>query len=401
MLYIRGVIMDFFNVINDEYLSLIKSRIRRDKIMLELLDWNENGIADITNEINNNGNISYNNQNGARRGCNLSIVDKDGSFTSQFAVNSKFKAWYGVSDGTDTYYHSQGVFSPKDLDKSNYGFDVTAVDKFGFLSGDLKTGTFDATVELQAITGAIVGNVIEDLLSWNTGNGTIIDPISPNIDSELFSTKLDTDITISAGGHIGDVITQLASWYGCNTYYDNNGILRFEKIIDYGFPSRIMQKPIVFNFDTLGLTYDDLKIRESYDNCNAVTVATDNTDGDIISCTMQNNNPYSPYSVDKVGIRLYDGEGVSNGIYSIPIRATTEESYNACRDMAEYLLLKQAMQSSTIEFTAPVVPHLQVGDAITVKDKDYIVQSLTIPLTASTMQVSATSIDELPYDDLG
>ena len=389
---------EYYNKVNTEYLSLLTSRIRKDKIMLELLDWNENGIANITREIDNNGSISYNNQSGAQRGCNISVVDKDGAFISQLSVNSKFKVWYGVGDGNVTYYFSQGIFSPTELNISNFEFDVTAVDKFGFLSGDLKTGSFTADLELQATTGTIVGNLIEDLLSWDTGNGRIIDPIQPVIDTEMYSTKLDTNITISAGGHIGDVITQLASWYGCNAYYDKDGILRFEKIMDYGFPSRILQKPIVFNFDTLGLTYDDLKIKESYDNCNTVTVATDNTDGDIISCTLQNTNPLSPYSVDKVGTRLYDGEGVSNGIYSIPIRATTEESYNACRDMAEYLLLKQAMQNSTIEFTAPVVPHLQVGDAITVKDKDYIVQSLNVPLTASTMQISATSIDELPYD---
>ena len=392
--------MEYFNVINDEYLQILKSKIRHDLIMIELLDWNEIPFADITNEINNNGSISYNNQSGAQRGCNLSIVDKDGNFTSQFAVNGKFKVWYGVSNGTNTYYHSQGVFSPKDLSISNFGFDVTAVDKFGFLSGDLKTGSFTADLELQASQGTIVGNLIEDLLSWDTGNGKTLDPIEPNIDDEMYSTSLDTDITISAGGHIGDVLTQLASWYGCNVYYDNNGILRFEKIMDYGFPSRILQKPIVFNFDELGLTYDDLKIKESYDNCNTVTVATDNTDGDIISVTLQNTNPLSPYSVDKVGTRLYDGEGVSNGVYSIPIRATTTESERACRDMAEYLLLKQAMQSSTIDFAAPVIPHLQVGDAITVKDKDYIVQSLTIPLTASTMQISATSIDVLPYEEV-
>ena len=185
---------EYYNKVNDEYSSLLTSKIRKDKIMLELLDWNENGIANITREIDNNGSISYNNQSGAQRGCNISVVDKDGAFISQLSVNSKFKVWYGVGDGNVTYYFSQGIFSPTELNISNFEFDVTAVDKFGFLSGDLKTGSFTADLELQATTGTIVGNLIEDLLSWDTGNGRIIDPTPPVIDTEMYSTKLDTNI---------------------------------------------------------------------------------------------------------------------------------------------------------------------------------------------------------------
>ena len=97
-------------------------------------------------------------------------------------------------------------------------------------------------------------------------------------------------------------------------------------------------------------------------------------------------------------------------IENIGRKAYYEEStsvYNndRAKDYAEYTLNQKSIMQETMDFSCPLLPHLDVNRVITVTDDYYkfnkqrfIIQSLTIPLdTSSKMSITASNISSLPY----
>ena len=63
------------------------------------------------------------------------------------------------------------------------------------------------------------------------------------------------------------------------------------------------------------------------------------------------------------------------------------------------------MLGMTLNFNAPIIPHMDVNKTIDITDRYadiengiYVVQSITIPLSSDKMQISATNINWLPND---
>ena len=392
----------YYNVITDEYLQALRTNIRHECIQVDLLDFNEIPYDSLTANLSydNKGNVSCNDNNGTQRAANINLIDTDGSIANSLTknVSAKIKLWYGLRVGNNTYYFAQGVFLVKALDYTDKILSLQLVDKYGLLNGELKTGAYlyALSVTTDSDNVVYVGDLINDTLAMDIGNGKMIDPIMPNIQ---YNPTLTTDIIVNAGGYISESFETLANFYGSKIYYDRNGVFNFEQIFDYGYPFKIMQKPIVYEFTSNNII--NLKMSTDNDNCNTVVVSTDNTDGDNVTVTVYNTNPFSDFCVDKVGIRLYDGDGVTDGVYYIPIRDGTEEdNKRACTDMGEYLLMQEAKRKCTMSFDTPVVPHLQVGDIVLVKGQRCVIQSLTIPLASGElMQVQALSVEQLPYEE--
>lgn len=124
---------EFYNVYNQNYLNICKQSSKLVKIKLELLDWNEQTIGDITtNIINTSGNININYQQGTRRTCSFSIVDKKviylPSENSPFWYKRKFKIYVGIAYDKDIYYWSQGVFLIQSVSVNGYVLNIEGVD---------------------------------------------------------------------------------------------------------------------------------------------------------------------------------------------------------------------------------------------------------------------------------
>ena len=90
---------EFYNVYNENYVNACRQPVKLIKIKIELLDWLEQAIEEITtNIVNASGNINVNYQQGTRRSCSISIVDKQVSYlpneNSPFWYNKKFKIYF-------------------------------------------------------------------------------------------------------------------------------------------------------------------------------------------------------------------------------------------------------------------------------------------------------------------
>ena len=76
-----------------------------------------------------------------------------------------------------------------------------------------------------------------------------------------------------------------------------------------------------------------------------------------------------------------------------------------CRSAANHYLILNSLVGMQLTFNCPIIPHIDVNKAIGVNDSSaginnevFIIQSVTIPLSADKMNISATNISWLPND---
>lgn len=76
-----------------------------------------------------------------------------------------------------------------------------------------------------------------------------------------------------------------------------------------------------------------------------------------------------------------------------------------CRSAANHYLVRNSLIGMQLNFNCPIIPHMDVNKTIGISDSmvgiedgTFIVQSITIPLSADKMNVSATNINWLPND---
>ena len=85
------------------------------------------------------------------------------------------------------------------------------------------------------------------------------------------------------------------------------------------------------------------------------------------------------------------------------VNVPQSEMQARCKAYADYLLMKEAMQGMSITFSCPIIPHLDVNRTIGITDKrfnldhaTFVVNSITMPLSAEAMTVNATQTSWLP-----
>ena len=82
-----------------------------------------------------------------------------------------------------------------------------------------------------------------------------------------------------------------------------------------------------------------------------------------------------------------------------------EQMIANCRSAANHYLILNSLVGMQLTFNCPIIPHIDVNKAIGVNDSSagidnevFIIQSVTIPLSADKMNISATNISWLPND---
>lgn len=402
--------MDYYNKIDEAYLTELQNPMRKLKFKVEILSHYEGAIGQITNDLSSAevGSISINKEQGCRRSCSFTIIDRDEKYLPQvdswFWYNRKFKLFIGVVVSNDTYWFPQGVFITKSATAHGKTLAIEGIDKYGFLNGELNARM--CLVEYQASVtnskkGTKIADLIRDTLMLDLGNNIPLDPVEPLIDPIFYDAELYDDIVVDEGGYLGEIFDKLAEMYGANIYYDVNGRLRMERVFNYNLPSWYRHLSPQFDFGVTNITETDIDVQYDYDGVNIVTVATDNTEGKICSYTAKNENPQSPVCISSVGYKGLDG-----GTYYIPLGDTSIESgEEKCRQQAEYMLLQNTCMSATINFNYPIIPHLDVDNTINLtndyynfKQQLFIIQSITLPLSNGEMSVGASNIQWLPLD---
>lgn len=401
--------MDYYNKIDNAYLAELHKPMRKMYVKMEILSHYEGAIGEITSDLSStDGSITINKEQGCRRSCSLSIIDRSGKYIPQkdssFWYNRKFKIFIGLQVDEDLYWFPQGVFVTKSANSNGRRLNVEGVDKYGFLDGTLNARM--CLVEYQtSVTnskkGTNIATLIKDTLMLDLGNNIPLDPVEPIIDPIFYNATLYDDIVIDEGGYLGEIFDKIAEMYGANIYYDVNGRLRMERVFNYNLPSWYRHLSPQFELSETEITETDINYTYNYDGVNIITVTTDNTSGEIYSYTAKNENPQSPVNINAIGYKGLDG-----GTYYIPLGDTSEESgEEKCRQQAEYMLLQHACMSTGISYNLPIIPHLNVDNTVRVSNDYYnfdkqlfIVNSITMPLSATEMSIEATNLQWLPFD---
>lgn len=401
--------MDYYNKIDNAYLAELHKPMRKMYVKMEILSHYEGAIGEITSDLSStDGSITINKEQGCRRSCSLSIIDRSGKYIPQkdssFWYNRKFKIFIGLQVDEDLYWFPQGVFITKSANSNGRRLNVEGVDKYGFLDGTLNARM--CLVEYQASVtnskkGTNIATLIKDTLMLDLGNNIPLDPVEPIIDPIFYNATLYDDIVVDEGGYLGEIFDKITEMYGANIYYDVNGRLRMERVFNYNLPSWYRHLSPQFELSETEITETDINYTYNYDGVNIITVTTDNTSGEIYSYTAKNENPQSPVNINAVGYKGLDG-----GTYYIPLGDTSEESgEEKCRQQAEYMLLQHTCMSTGISYNLPITPHLNVDNTVRVSNDYYnfdkqlfIVNSITMPLSATEMSIEATNLQWLPFD---
>ena len=404
--------VEFYDEYNAEYLSALLQKHRRYKVRLELLGYYENVVGEITKDLSREatGQITVNNEQITRRSCSLSLVNVEKQYlpsqNSALWFNRKFKLWIGIETGEHTYWWSYGVFFTVKATCQGATVSIQGIDKGGALDGTIKTGMLDAENIIER--GTTLTNVIRDTLMWNefsspylnhnTGASAYpIDPIAPIIDTKFNSIVTQNEITINANDYISTLFSSIADGYGADAYYNTNGHMVFQTMADSNRIDGYRFMAHQWEFKDTDEMYANANVDIDLDGYNVVTVYTNESTLENVSYTASNNNPSSPLRIDAAGIRrMTDVE--------IPyVNVPQDEMQNRCKAYADYLLMKEAMDRMSLTFSCPIIPHLDVNRTIGVTDKRYnlesatfIINSITMPLSAESMTINATQMAWLP-----
>lgn len=424
--------MEYYNIINNEYVEAVKKHLIIPYVKVVLLDKNENAYKEITSEISveNAGSISSTFQQGIQKTISLTIFDPNGDFIpnpndQNFWIGSKFKVYLGlmidksaelgnilvnldtkndisisiyqnkienIEWRKDIYWFSKGVYIITSIGASHSLADktitISGADKFSMFTQD--TGYNEMIANYLIKQGTTIGDAIITILLQDQGNGYPLDPIAPIIDPYFINAVIPYDVEKGAGSYMGDILIELATMFKADLFYDNDGHLNFKRSM---IGDENVQLPIIWDFYDIDSEYISSSIDYNLaDAINTVFVVGDNPNAAIApEFFLQNNNAASPLAVSKIGVksRLYT---------SSMIQTPTE-----AQDYAYYMLNQLSRIQQTISFTCTYMPHLDINNAFTLTDDfynisqgKYIIQSITFPIGIGTLSISASNIEELP-----
>lgn len=404
--------MEYFNQTSPQYLYGLGRDNNRYKIKLEILNFYENVIGEIVKDIPTTaqGQININYQQLTRRSCTLSLINVDKKYrpdeNAWFWINRKFKLWLGIELTTtgDTYWFSQGVFYANGVTCDGHTVNINGVDKGCHLDGTLRTNLLDGNHLIER--GSTISTLVKRTLLLNDGVFPI-DPISPIVDMQFNHIKTETDISINDGEYIGSLFTNIGDSYGSDIYYDTEGRLNLIHSIENNSPDGYLYLGSRYHFTDVDANYSASSLQYNYEVVNAVTVFTnisakdkDGNDIENVSYTAYNTNPLSPLNIKSIGIRRMDAVEIKyiDGL-------THQKMTQRCKEYAEYLLRRKTMLQLSVSFNSIIIPHLDVNNVVTITDnlkelnaERFVVQSITLPLSAGEMNIQAVSITSLPKD---
>lgn len=412
---------EHFDLYDSYYVGAIKSPHRRYKLRLELLDYYETVIGEITQDLSlsNQGQLSINYEQLTHRSISLTMINIQKKYipspNNPFWLNRKFKLWIGIvgngskwgfgADKTiepDIYWWSCGVFFTQSATSDRNTVTINGIDKGGAIDGTLMTGMTE-TQRIVKVGTSITDLVKDTLMITNSPfmGGQPIDPVPPIIDMSYNKVLTESELTLDANNYLGSLLISVANGYGSDIYYNTNGHLTLAVKADSSRVEGYNYMAHQWDFYDSGSEYSATNFEYSFGGVNAVTVYTNVTETDLknVSYTAYNNNPISPMRIALVGERRLEQQEV---VYT---DTTTEGMLRKCKDYAEYLLLKQSLIGMTVTFNCPLIPHIDVNRTIGITDaahdinqETFVVQSVSMNLGAGEMTITASNVTWLPND---
>ena len=169
---------EYYDVKDPELMKKILFAPLRPILKVQLLDYLENAVGEITQDINrsNAGNIEISYQQGVRRTCSVTVINKFNKYNPSFNrgiwFHTKFKVYVGFQVQEDNYWFTQGIFvltNPSILDNnSEQTVTLNGVDKFGILGSETSFHELEGIYKIPA--GTRIKKAIRSMLSLPIGN---------------------------------------------------------------------------------------------------------------------------------------------------------------------------------------------------------------------------------------
>jgi len=352
------------------YIDTIKSPISQRLLKIEILDSNYNIINTITPSIID-GNISFSSDSGARRSCNITFDNSDGSFIpnpeGQFWMNTMYQVFTGYRVNDEDYYFSRGIFvSGEPTVNSQFAsqtVELQLYDQFTFLDGTLG-GTIENTYIIPV--GSDVETVVRQIfVDAGETRPVIFEPIVATTPYTLI---------VNAGDSYSQLLLKLAEMISYVVYYDNNGFPRFETPAND--INNIFNAGSSFDFTTNEIIYLGARRKFEYSKVkNECVVIGANVAGSIYRATASDNNITSPTRIGLIGKR------------SLVIIDDLIYSTDLAQQRANYELQKAIQVLESVDVECVPIDMIEGDSIITISDNGlgvsgdrYLVRSVSFPL---------------------
>ena len=392
----------------------IVTQTHRTATKITLLNPDETEKCDFTSQMYDiSGTVSVNYQNGSRRSCTLKINNdrnRNPINVNNLWFGQKFKLWAGVYlNDTTPFYFPQGVFyisNPTDIYNPNErSVTIQGVDKWGYLDGTISgnlSGTyqtnignnlFDATRKLLSLSKIDHDTYIKD-------KSLMIDPQEPNL-SNYYIGKFDGfgnellkcpyTATVSRSSTLADVLLEYAKILSASIYYDADGRLVIEPLSSLDdFDD---DKEILWNYTVEEKEMTGLETSFNFDKVyNDFIVLGNIANGYQAKARVQNHNPLSNISIEKIGLKTKP-----------PYEDSQYYSDSQCEALGKEYAKQEGMLKKSINIPSLPLFHFDVNKLITVatpknnmtKEK-YLINSYSLPLSGvGKMNVSACNVNDI------
>lgn len=402
-----------------------------------------------------NVDLSVNYQNGSRRTCTLTLNNDRNKFPVNFNniwLGQKFKLWLGIYiDEKTPFYFPQGVFCVSNPNETfqpqRRSIKINGVDKWAFLDGTLGGklhGTYQTNINDDLYNAT--KNLLKTSRFDNTFNETddvskMIDPVSPfisptfvgksvyvlnanstysssqtyytrsnniykvytyssstNWNKDYASLYIKTDAhkcpytaKVERGKTYADVLLEYATILCAHIYYDVNGRLVIEPMIDTADDITDTNKEVVWHYTVEEKTFLGLTQSYNFDKIyNDIIVLGNVTNGYQFKARVQNRNLMSDTCVQKIGLKTKE-----------PIEDNQYYSDAQCKELAMYYAKVDTIMQKSGNISSISLYHLDVNKLVTVSTPNnnmskelFLITGFTLN-SSGTMSVEVTSVNVL------
>lgn len=376
----------------DRYLKAIKEDFR-PAIKVEWLNPDESVNFEFTNALYSiDVDLSVNYTNGSRRSCTLTLNNDKNAFPIDFDniwIGQKFKLWMGIYlDENTPYYFPQGVFyitNPSDTyNPSTRTVTINGADKWAYLDGTLfgrLSGSYQTSIDVNlysAIRALLKLSRFKDDFSKTDDKDEMVDPalplLSPSFENKVFGlTTIDKDTgeeitttksvlecpytaTVERGGTLADVLLEYATILCANIYYDVNGRLVLEPMIDTAEDITDTNKEILWHYTVDEKTFLGLTQKHEFEKIHNDFIVLGNiTNGYQFKGRVQNRNVLSNTCVQKIGLRTRE-----------PYEDNQYYSDAQCVELAKYYAKTDTILQKSGDISSVTLYHLDVNKLVSV-----------------------------------
>ena len=368
------------NTLFEKYIKKIKSGYFKPAIKVEWLNPDETVNFEFTNALYGvDAKVDVNKQSGCRRTCTVILNNDKNKFPINFNniwIGQKFKLYMGlyIDDETPCYF-PQGVFyisNPSEVYKpETRTVTLNGVDKWAFLDGSLGgnlTGTYQTNIGnnlYDAIRSLLKLSRYTNTFDDSVGTDEMIDPIPPLLSSYYIGKKDSSgnDVllcpytaTVERGQTYADVLLEYATILCANIYYDANGRLTLEPMIDTADDITDTNKEILWDYTVDEKTFLGLTQTFNFDKIfNDFIVLGNIVNGYQFKGRVQNKNPLSNTCIQKIGLKTKE-----------PYEDNQYASDEQCVELAKYYAKTDTILQKSGDIPSITLYHLDVDKLVTV-----------------------------------